>query len=202
MAKVLSLIVILLGLSASPVRADMLFGPDESIHRITEIEIDEKDYYLAFKTTIYFFVAGVYLSDDGYVLQEKHMVENGKSDWFIPLDPDEIRDLQAGGYLPDPLPRYAVPFWEYLFGYSLWLVVAGTAAFSALGAKLAPRRRSQHVRSLMADPTYREALELARNPDNGGINRAVDFLQSRNVPLEEAQRNMQALLGQGVRISI
>ena len=200
MAKVLSIIMILIGLiglSASSARADMLFGPDESIHRITEVEIDGKAYYLAFKTTIYFFVAGVYLSDDGYVLQE-----NDKADWFIPLGRDEIRDLQAAGYLPDPLPRYAVPIWEYLFGYSLWILVAGTAAFSALGAKLSPLRRSYHVRRLMADPTYREALGLALDSDNGGINQAVDFLQSRNVPLEEAQRNMQTLLRQGVRVSI
>jgi hypothetical protein len=200
MANVLSITMILfglIGLSPSSARADMLFGPDESIHRITEVEIDGETYYLAFKTTMYFFVAGVYVSDDGYVLQEK-----GKTNWFIPLSQDEIRDLQAAGHLPDPLPRYTVPIWEYLFGYSLWIVVAGTAAFSALGAKLSPRRRSHHVRRLMADPTYREALGLALDSDNGGINQAVDFLQSRNVPLEEAQRNMQVLLQQGERISI
>ncbi len=63
-------------------------------------------------------MAGCYVTDEGYVLQK---VGDTKS--YIPLDAAKIRQLQQEGTLPDPLPRYALSFWDYLFGYSNWIIL-------------------------------------------------------------------------------
>lgn len=77
-------------------------------------------YNLCYKYSIRFFIAGLYLHDDSYVLAERD--DDYK---YIPLDKAKITELQKKGILPDPLPEYSIPLSQYLVGYSLWLIIAG-----------------------------------------------------------------------------
>ena len=77
-------------------------------------------YNLCYKYSMRFFIAGLYLHDDGYVLAEQDDAYR-----YIPLDNAKITELQEKGILPKPLPEYSIPLSQYLAGYSLWLIIAG-----------------------------------------------------------------------------
>lgn len=102
-----------------------LFGRREEIGEIQGLA--GTDYKLGHKYTLYFFIAGIYLSDDGYVLQDK-----GAFKTYHPLSEKEIKELQASGTLPSPMPGYSISIWSYLFGYSLWIVLAFSIAAPSL----------------------------------------------------------------------
>jgi hypothetical protein len=70
--------------------AGMMFGKDEKIHVIQST--NDPEFNLCYKTTIFFFVAGCYVTDDGYVLQKK-----GDTKKYIPLTPAAIEQLQKQG---------------------------------------------------------------------------------------------------------
>lgn len=107
-----------LGLSGNEAEAARYkLGRSESIVRIQHAK--DPTYAICYKTTTYFFIAGVYFSNDGYVLQKQ-----GNSDSYIPLTTEEIQRFQQEGSLPDPMPKYSIPLMEYLFGYSLWILIA------------------------------------------------------------------------------
>lgn len=112
----------------------MMFGRSEKIHEIQPID---DEFSLCHKLTIYYFVGGVYLKDEGYVAKER-----GISDTYIPLTPGMIEELQSERLLPKPLPDYSIPLVDYLAGFSLWLIVAGIALF-ALVASVFERIRGQ-----------------------------------------------------------
>ena len=97
-------------------------GNQESIYRTqdTNIKNDKGQALdLAYKVSSYYIVAGVYVHDDGYVLQIKD-----DSSHYYDLTAAKISTYQAEGLLPKPLPSYSVPFWDYLLGYSLWIILA------------------------------------------------------------------------------
>lgn len=116
----------------------LMFGVDETLECIQDVALkggSGESLCLAWKTSKFFFGAGVYLKDDGYVLK----VPGGNSYYPLP-DPAELKAFQAQGLMPDPLPPYTLPVWEYLFGYSLWLVIAFVVGATQV-KKLAQRRR-------------------------------------------------------------
>jgi hypothetical protein len=101
----------------------MLFGKDETVTCIQKVPVTGSHgeaLCLAHKTTKYFFVAGVYVRDDGYVLG----VEADPTTYY-PLGPERTAELQESGMLPRPLPPYSVSWFDYAFGYSLWIILAG-----------------------------------------------------------------------------
>lgn len=98
-----------------------LFGKNESINRIQELEVkgpSGEELYLAHKTTSQFFIAGLYFKDDGYVLGIK-----GSYGSYYPLTDDQISKMQEVGQLPNPLPKYDIPWTDYAFGYSGWILI-------------------------------------------------------------------------------
>src|SRR5580693_2157252 len=100
----------------------LMFGADESIECITSVTLKGakgEPLCLAFKTTKVFVGGGVYLKDDGYVL----MIVKEHGSYYPMPAADEVESFQAQGLLPSPLPHYKVPIIEYLFGYSLWIVI-------------------------------------------------------------------------------
>jgi hypothetical protein len=103
------------------------FGTSEKINEIQDLK--GADYKLCYKYTFHLFIAGVYLSDDGYVLQKK-----GDPLHYLQLDNEKTAELQKSGALPNPLPHYSIPVSAYLFGYSLWwitlLVITGAILWS------------------------------------------------------------------------
>src|SRR4051812_13739050 len=99
----------------------MFFGKDETLVCLRDVDFKASDgaqLCLGHKFTKTFFVAGLYLKDDGYVLKVR------SSDTYYPLDDAKVRALQAEGAIPTPLPAYSIPLIEYAFGYSLWLIIA------------------------------------------------------------------------------
>ena len=94
----------------------VFFGTSEKIDEIQDLQ--GTDFKLCHKYTFHFFLAGIYLTDDGYVLQKK-----GDPFRYLPLDKEKTSELQKSGALPNPLPKYSIPVGAYLAGYSLWLII-------------------------------------------------------------------------------
>ncbi len=104
----------------------LFFGNEETVIPIQELP--ETNYNLCFKYTSHSYLAGLYVTDDGYVLQEK-----GNKFSYLPLDETKIAEFQRNKILPDPLPKYSLPISAYIFGYSLWwsiLILAAILFFS------------------------------------------------------------------------
>ena len=95
-----------------------LFGKQESIHEIQGIEGTR--YTLCYKTTTTFFILGVSVSDDGYVVQS---LENLLRKEYIPANSGLIEKFQREGLLPTPLPPYSISLEDYLIGHSLWIAL-------------------------------------------------------------------------------
>ena len=104
----------------------LLFGEEEKVVEIQDMP--QTEYKLSHKYTYHYFLAGIYFTDDGYVLQKKGDVLG-----YYPLEKEKIAEFQKSGILPNPLPSYPTPISAYIFGYSLWwaiLVVVGIFFFS------------------------------------------------------------------------
>lgn len=92
-------------------------------------DLNRPKYDLCHKYSMYFFFAGVYLHDDGYVL-----AEGDNAFRYVPLDNARIAELQGKGVLPNTLPTYSIPWSQYIIGYSLWLLFGVVAAGTWLWA--------------------------------------------------------------------
>jgi hypothetical protein len=87
------------------------------------------------KISLSFIGAGVYVSAEGYVLKVQG------EDSYYRTTPDLLKALQEEGTIPTPLPPYHITTFQYLFGYSLWillLVVAVVAGLKRMFGKLRP----------------------------------------------------------------
>jgi len=115
--------LIFVGLISQPAEAKVLFGTKATVHRIADVSLKGpkgEDLYLARLSTMRFFLLGVYLEDNGYVLGIK-----GTHDTYYDLPSKPVLlAAQKTGLLPDPLPEYSFSLWEYLLGYSMWLFIA------------------------------------------------------------------------------
>ena len=90
---------------------------------------------LAHKTTSHYAGLGVYVSDDGYVLGVP-----SASETYYPVTAEQLRTYQAEGALSTPLPHYLIPWTAYAKGYSLWLLVAFSLAWTVSDARVRRRR--------------------------------------------------------------
>ncbi len=102
-------------------------GYRESVHRIAPVKLTSaagENLALAYKTTRFSFVLGIYLHDGGYVLAVE-----GQPDKYYPL-PQDLQSFQAEGTLPSPLPAYRIPTYQYVLCFSFWWVVLPLVAVS------------------------------------------------------------------------
>lgn len=116
------------------------FGTVEEFTCIADVTIRGKDgdaLCLAYKTSIEYFVAGVYVKNEGYVLGVK-----GKKAYYE-LDAAEIGAYQAEGELPTPLPAYSLPLGTYAAGYSLWLIIAFAVVVELARRTLLKRKQAR-----------------------------------------------------------
>lgn len=123
------------------------FGTDEELTCIADVPLKGASgdaLCLAYKTSTHYFLAGVYVSDDGYVLKSKV-----RSDAYVPLDARKIQTHQAAGELPTPLPGYSISFGTYFVGYSLWLAL-GLMLVVEVVRRLAAKRRKVELDALRA----------------------------------------------------
>ena len=98
-----------------PCRRDQFWQERRNPHNSADYE---RAFNLGYRITTYRFILNVRIKNNGYVLQNV-----GEKDTYIPLDTAFIEELQEAGELPTPLPEYSLSFFDYLFGYSLWIVV-------------------------------------------------------------------------------
>jgi hypothetical protein len=114
-------LVILLGAASNANAARGKIGTDVTIRQIQPT--NHPQYILCYKISTVYFIAGCYVTDDGYVLQK-----GGESNEYYPLDPATIQKLQHEGVLPTPLPKYALSIFDYAIGYSNWIILAFAGA--------------------------------------------------------------------------
>ena len=100
----------------------LFFGEEETVVAIQDLQ--DSKYTLCHKYTSHYYLAGIYLTDDGYVLQVK-----GNEFSYFPLDKAKIAELQQNKTLPESLPSYSIPISAYIFGYSLWWSILILACF-------------------------------------------------------------------------
>ncbi len=133
------LAVVLLAL-AGEAKAWTAFGTAEDIHPIENVTLtgpDGEALFLGYKTSTVYFLGGVWLSDDGYVLGLQ-----ADSARFLDMPPPEtLAQFQAQGLVPNPLPPYSLGILDYLNGFSLWIVLVVLVA--GYVAVLIGRRRSE-----------------------------------------------------------
>jgi hypothetical protein len=125
--------------------AGMMFGTRERIAELQDVDLqgpEGEPLVLGYKTTTRYFLGGLYVRDDGYVLSPA-----ADTTRYLPLPSgDELRGFQRQGLLPDPLPPYALGALDYFDGYSLWLIVAITLLAVVVPAVVTSRRRRAPAR--------------------------------------------------------
>ena len=100
------------------------FGTDDTIKEIQELP--GTNYKLCYHYHIYYFMAGIYLANDGYVLTEEpdpatqKFLTEPAANRYIPLTKEKTNELQQAGLLPYPLPKYSIPTSAYVEGFLMW----------------------------------------------------------------------------------
>ena len=126
--KLTATIVLILGLLLSSntyARGLFRFGDQDNLHFLQDVKLkgaNKEALYLGYRTTTKFFLAGVYLTDHGYVLPAKEN-KDSKEESYYTLTDEQMRSYQSQGLLPKPLPIYKIETLDYLIGYSLWLII-------------------------------------------------------------------------------
>jgi hypothetical protein len=126
-----------------------MFGTQEDIHPIQDIpyQVNQNEpLFLGYKTSTLYVFAGVYVKDDGYVLG----VKSDSTHYYDLPTGDELKQLQADGLLPNPLPPYSIGIVDYLLGYSLWIALAIIVAVYVIGWL---RKRGQPAAPTPSPPT-------------------------------------------------
>lgn len=134
--------------------ATLMFGTDETITCIQHLDVKgpkDESLCLAHKYSKLFLGAGVKLSDDGYVLGVEG-AKGGKVTNYFALDAAKLQELQSASLVPKPLPKYEIPWPEYVLGYSLWLVILVTAIWYKAAAILKARRLEARAAEVAGRP--------------------------------------------------
>lgn len=153
----------------------MLFGSDETITCIEKVPLkgaEEESLCLAHMYTKVFFVAGLYVEDNGYVLQ----IDGSQSYYPLP-EGEELVGFQESGMLPKVFPAYSIPFVEYAFGYSLWIILLFVGAFTLWKS----RRESVQLESDAAVPISHGPPALNTEADRFIYNQVKPRLAAREV---------------------
>lgn len=123
----LTFILVLL-FSGSSFARGLSFGDQDKLSFIQEVKLKGAKgevLHLGYRITTKFFLAGVWLTDQGYILADK----NNKEKAYYTLTADQMSSYQAKGLLPNPLPKYEIQPMDYVFGYSLWLLLIILATY-------------------------------------------------------------------------
>jgi hypothetical protein len=166
----------------------LYFGRQEEIRCILDVDIhgvDNEPLCLAYKTTTFHVGGGVYFRDDGYVLKARAS-RAWHQDRYYPLDPATLQGYQSTGALPNPLPPYAIPIADYVWGYACWIIVAGMIGWGALRRHRQARRR-RRAESLLAGDGVPSGAPIVRTE-------ADAFVQDSVAPL---LRSGETVLHQG-----
>ncbi|KYN24636.1 hypothetical protein AUQ44_01680 [Vibrio cidicii] len=139
--KIFNILLLSLGLllSGNAVAGKMMFGDDDMLHKLQDVSFkgpNGEDLYLAYRTTTKFFILGVNITEQGYVLALKNSEEKS----YYPLNDVQIQGLQSVGDLPRILPKYELTIFDYAFGYSLWIFILLSVLYSLIKRQFRKRK--------------------------------------------------------------
>lgn len=157
------------------------FGVAEDVTCLADVaplEPNGAELCLAFKTTTRYFVAGLYVRDDGYVLRQK-----ANPQIYYPLTAEQIGKAQAAGELMTPLPSYPLPFGKYVDGFSLWGVFAFAIIFEIVRRLFVTKRRARLAAARSTTPPSLGPPALVTNGDS--------FIASQIMPILRAGERVE-----------
>ncbi len=161
------------------------FGPSEKLHVIagTKLLNGAQPLSLCYKSYTYFFLAGIFTTDE-YVL-----CEGGASDRYWPMPAgEELAKLQSEGLLPSPLPPYERDTFDYVIGYSLWLVIAFVVLWGLVD-RLRAKGRNEKARAQLKTTLRRvmARVVLVAGDRDRAVAKALEIYQGVfREPLPEA----------------
>jgi hypothetical protein len=132
-----SLLGLLLGFAPLANAGKLLFGTEESVRFVadTTIQAPAGRLYLGHRVRMHAFLLPYYVESKGLVFGI-----SGQDKKYIPLPPaEELASLKAAGLLPNELPRPELGALDYLFGYSLELLVVGCIGYFFIARRKASR---------------------------------------------------------------
>lgn len=105
------------------------FGTEDELRFVQETKIKQSgiNLFLARKIRTENFLLPYMIADEGFVLADHNR-------GYYPLDEAKIKEFQAQGLLPNPLPPFKLETMDYVMGYSLWLLIAGVGAWMGISA--------------------------------------------------------------------
>ncbi|MCB1509838.1 MAG: hypothetical protein KDJ36_02955 [Hyphomicrobiaceae bacterium] len=137
-ASILTLALAICALVAQPdgASAGYRFGTDETLHAYakTGLKSGNTALSLCYKVSTYNFIAPVYTSDEKVICDPA-----SKKYWPMPTG-NKLLQYQKVGLLPSPIPNYSRPWYDYVFGYLLWIILAGIGAFGAISAMFSKKK--------------------------------------------------------------
>jgi len=136
-----------------------MFGLDEDIRMLQEVKLkgaDNEDLFIGHKVTTRFFVAGVYTLDEGYVLG----IVSEPTRYYQFPEGEALVEFRKDGLLPQELPIYNLSTWDYIFGYSLWLLIPFVYVWTVLEKKF----KTKPDETL--EETENSETDLVRNESN------------------------------------
>jgi len=133
------------------------FGSGETATCIADAAMrgpDGESLCVAYKTSWFALGAGVYLTDDGYVLKFRDR------DGYLPLPREStVRELQQQALLPKPLPDYTISSGTYFAGYSFWFYASIVALAVLFGWRRARARREVAAQTYEGDLVVRSKAD-------------------------------------------
>lgn len=160
----------------------ILVGKQEEVRCIVDVDAKGSEgeaLCLAYKTTTYFAGGGVWMTDDGYVLRPR--AEGATAYYHLP-------EGEVAG-LPHPLPPYAPTLGQYLWGFSLWVLVAASA-LAVRARRVHGRVRQAKLRDRLANaPVDEGPPRLATKGDRA----VAELVRPLLEPAESVQHQAYAL---------
>jgi len=125
----------------------LLWGVSDKITCIQDIALkgaQNEDLCLGYMTSTLFLGGGVYLKDKGFVLG----IKSAHGSYYPMPSDQEIAEFQSAALLPTPLPAYHISPIDYLFGYSLWIVIGVTMVWYGMTRLFSGRKRKANMQNL------------------------------------------------------
>jgi len=138
----LLLVISLCGLLPLQADAKLMFGARERVRSIADVTLrgpDQSRLYLGYLVQTRAFLLPYNFESKGYVLGIR-----GESRKYIPLPSGvQLKEFQDKGLLPNPLPPIKFTWFDYVYGYALWIALAVLVGFSLVKRKLRGKKRAE-----------------------------------------------------------
>ena len=135
------------------------FGGSDVVHRLENISLKGpkgEHLYIGYKTSAFYFIAGIYIKDDGYVLgvlnkyafivlpgtKEAREYRSATGHYYPFPNEKDLLDHQNKGDMPNSLPEYSILTEDYLKGYSLWLILLCIKIYAVIKARIKKLREN------------------------------------------------------------